>query len=240
MSSGTIIAFVFARGGSTGIPGKNLEEIGGRTLIARAVETARATGLVERVVVSTDDDDIAREAERAGAEIPFMRPPELASSTAAEWMAWQHAVSQEAIGEFDVFLSVPPTAPLRRPDDLVQCVRRYERGDVDLVVSGSKSSRSPYFNMVRSAGSGRVELVSDLANHVVRRQDVPATFDLTTVGYVSSPGHILRSGGVFDGRVGLVCVPRTRAIDIDEPADLEMARFLAARPELLEGDARKV
>ena len=98
MSSGTIIAFVFARGGSTGIPGKNLEEIGGRSLIARAVETARATGLVERVVVSTDDDDIAREAERAGAEIPFMRPQELASSTAAEWMAWQHAVSQEAIG----------------------------------------------------------------------------------------------------------------------------------------------
>lgn len=237
------IAFIFARGGSTGILRKNLQEIDGVSLLGRAVNAAKelkSRGEVQRIVVSTDCEEIAAEAKRFGAEVPFMRPPELASSTASEWNAWQHAVGHESVGEFDRFISVPPTAPLRNVDDLRLCLARYSKGDVDVVVTGSRSARSPYFNMLESGVSGQLQLVKELPSAVSRRQDAPVTYDLTTVAYVTSQSYILNSEGVLKGRAGMVCVPTMRALDIDEPTDLEIARFLASRPELLEGECYEI
>lgn len=231
------LAFIFARGGSTGIVRKNLQEIGGLSLIAWAIRSALGVKEISEVIVSTDDEEIADEAKKHGAIVPFMRPAELASNKASEWKAWQHAVSHPSVGDFDVFISVPPTAPLRTSEDLSCCLKTFHEGDVDIVVTGTESARSPYFNLVKKNNRGLIEVFEKLGGGVTRRQDAPLTFDLTTVAYVSSPQHIMGSTGVFDGDVSLVCVPRLRALDIDEPVDLETARFYFQNPELLDGDS---
>src|SRR4051794_39616334 len=117
-SSPRTIAFVFARGGSKGVPRKNVRAVDGLPLIAYSIRTARASSLVERVIVSTDDEEIASVAREHGAEVPFMRPVHLASDDAPEWLAWRHAVETVGASSFNTFLSVPATSPLRAVEDL--------------------------------------------------------------------------------------------------------------------------
>ena len=223
------LAFIFARGGSKGIPGKNITPLGGKPLIAHSIEQALSHPDIGRVVVSTDDTAIAAVARDYGAEVPFLRPAELASDTASEWLAWQHAVTfcLETGYEFSTFISLPTTAPLRNHQDISACLDRYRIGDVDLVLTGTPAARSPYFNMVKTNGEGLVELAVPGAYR--RRQDAPTLFDLTTVAYVSSPQFILTADSLWAGRVALVTVPRERAIDIDEPLDLYLAECLYQR-----------
>ena len=230
MTSKTI-AFIFARGGSKGIPGKNIALLGGLPLIAHSIRQARACQAIAQVVVSTDDEAIAEVARQQGALVPFLRPAELASDKASEWLAWQHAVSyclrDPSIGPFSVFISLPATAPLRQVQDIDACLKRYGQGDVDMVLTGTPAQRSPFFNMVQQRPDGQVELVMPGQYH--RRQDAPPLYDLTTVAYVSSPEFIMAHQGIWQGRVALVSVPRERAIDIDEPLDLYLAECLYQR-----------
>lgn len=225
------LAFIFARGGSKGIPGKNIALLGDKPLIAHSILLAKAHPLIDDVIVSTDDMAIAQVALEFGAQVPFMRPAELASDTAAEWLAWQHAISACRIdsrwSDFDTFVSLPATAPLRSPEDVTACLDRLNRGDVDLVLTGSPAARSPYFNMVRQDERGLVHLAED--GHYQRRQDAPPLYDLTTVAYAAKADFILQHQGLWQGRVGLVEVPRERAIDIDEPIDLYLAQCLYDR-----------
>jgi len=225
------LAFIFARGGSKGIPGKNIAPLGGKPLIAHSIEMALAHPLIDDVVVSTDDEQIAHVARSYGAKVPFMRPAELASDTASEWLAWQHAVafcrSQPQWQGFSTFISLPATAPLRAAEDVTACLQRLWHQPVDMVLTGTAAARSPYFNMVEQAADGRVSLV--LPGQYQRRQDAPPLFDLTTVAYAADPDFILANQGIWQGRVSLIEVPRERAIDIDEPLDLFMAQCLYER-----------
>lgn len=228
---GPVVAFVFARGGSKGLPGKNVRLLAGKPLIAHAVDTARACARVETVIVSTDDDAIADAARASGAEVPFVRPAELATDSAPEWLAWRHAITWWITnrGPLGTFLSLPATAPLRSVADVDACLDTLQ-GDssLDVVLTGMPASRSPWFNMVKRVADGRVDLVlRDAA--VSRRQDAPAVFDLTTVAYAARPQFLLRADRIFDGNVGLVEVPPERAIDIDTLLDFEFAEFLVAR-----------
>lgn len=227
--SNQTIAFIFARGGSKGIPGKNITPLGGKPLIVHSIEQALTHPDIGRVVVSTDDEAIADVAQKAGAEVPFFRPAELASDSAPEWLAWQHAVRfmQEQGESFSTFISLPATAPLRNHADISACLTRYHCGDVDLVLTGAPASRSPYFNMVRLNDDGLVELA--VPGAYTRRQDAPQLFDLTTVAYVSSPAFILQNTGIWSGRIALVTVPKERAVDIDDPTDLYIAECLYQR-----------
>lgn len=227
------VAFIFARGGSKGIPGKNITSLGGKQLIVHSIEQALTHPAIGRVIVSTDDDAIADVALKAGAEVPFRRPAALASDSAPEWLAWQHAVRfmREQGDLFSTFISLPATAPLRNHADISACLTRHQRGDVDLVLTGTPSARSPYFNMVRLNDDGLVELA--VPGTYTRRQDAPQLFDLTTVAYVSSPDFILQHNSIWAGRIALVSVPKERAIDIDEPIDLYIAECLYQRSQQL-------
>ncbi len=225
------LAFIFARGGSKGIPGKNITPLGGKPLIVHSIELALTHPDIGRIIISTDDDAIADVALKAGAEVPFRRPAALASDSAPEWQAWQHAVRvmQEPGDEFCTFISLPATAPLRNHADISACLARHQCGDVDLVLTGSAASRSPYFNMVRLNDDGLVELA--VPGSYTRRQDAPQLFDLTTVAYVSSPNFILQHNGFWSGRIALVPVPKERAVDIDDPIDLYIAECLYQRSQ---------
>lgn len=226
-----VIALICARGGSKGVPGKNIRPLGGKPLIAWAIDAARAVSRVHRVIVSTDSEQIAAVARDAGADIPFMRPAELAQDTSPEWLVWRHALDYlRSKDEYpDALLVVPTTAPLRSPVDLEHCLDEFEKGQADVVITVTDAHRSPYFNMVKANPDGSVGLVIPPQGTVVRRQDVPAVYDMTTVGYVSRPDFVMTQPGLFAGRVRQVHVPVERALDIDTPLDFQMAEFLVAR-----------
>ena len=219
-------AFVFARDGSKGVPHKNLRLVQGKPLIAHSIEVALAVGIFDRVIVSTDSEKIASAARYYGAETPFIRPSELANDSAPEWLAWQHALKETGriYGLPDVFVSLPATSPLRSADDVVKCVERLSATPVvDIVITGCQSQRNPWYNMARINGEGLAELLLQPDGSIMRRQDAPQVFYLTTVAYAANPAFVLSANEIWDGRVGLVEVPRERALDIDTPFDLHLA-----------------
>lgn len=227
----TIRAFIFARGGSKGVPRKNVQPVGGRPLIAHAIATALACRALGQVLVSTDDDEIATVARAHGADVPFLRPAELASDHASEWLAWRHAIDwvERNEGAFSLFVSLPATSPFRSVDDVERCIALLENSpELDIVVTVKKAERSPYFNMLKRDEHGHARLVISDGDQVLRRQDAPDVFDMTTVAYVARTGFIKDRAGVFDGTVGFIEIPAERAIDIDTPFDLRVAQLLAA------------
>lgn len=229
-----VVGFIFARGGSKGVPRKNIRVLAGKPLIAWSIEAALASRYVQVVVVSTDDVEIAAVARQWGAEVPFLRPPELASDQAPELLAWRHAL--RALDELpgfpapEVFLSVPATSPLRTPQDLDRCVEGLLAGPFDLCLTVKPAARSPYFNQVTLDPAGLARLViPPTQGAVVRRQDAPAVYDITTVAYAARPDYVLNTGAVLAGRITAVQVPEERAMDIDTPLDFEIAEFLMQR-----------
>lgn len=223
-----VIAFIFARGGSKGVPRKNLRLLASKPLLAYAIEAARCSRWIQRVIVSTDDPEIAETARRFGAEVPFMRPPELARDDTPEWLAWRHAISTvQAAGEtFDVFVSVPPTSPLRVAEDVDRCIQELLASDADAVITVREAERNPYFNMVTLDERGYARQVMKQPGTLGRRQDAPTVWDVTTVAYAVRPEFVMSANGLFEGKVRAVVVPRERALDIDTELDLEIAEFL--------------
>ena len=225
------IAFIFARGGSKGLPGKNIRLLCGKPLIAWSIEHALAIPRIARVIVSTDSEDIAEVARKHGAEVPFMRPAELARDDSPEWLAWRHALDYVRTDEGalpDALVSIPATAPLRSSGDVERCLDLFAQGDSDIVITVAAAHRSPYFNMVQRQPDGTMRLVMPLASAIVRRQDAPDVFDMATVAYVANPEFVLQHDGVFDGKVRAVQIPPERAVDIDTFFDFQLAEFLLA------------
>ena len=225
-------ACIFARGGSKGLPGKNIRDFAGKPLIGWAIEQAMALSTVAEVYVSTDSVEIAEIARKHGASVPFIRPIELAMDDSPEWMAWRHMLNFlfERDGKLpDAMLSVPTTAPLRSVSDIQRCLDAFEIGVTDAIVTVTDAHRSPYFNMVKldPTGYAKVVIVSD--QDISRRQDSPSVFDMTTAAYVVDPKFVLEHSGIFEGRVKAVHLPIDRAVDIDTLLDFEIAEFIYLR-----------
>ena len=211
------------------MPGKNIRPLGGKPLIAWSIEQALAVKRIERVIVSTDSAEIAAVAREYGAEVPFIRPAELARDESPEWLAWRHALNylRETTGAFsEVMVSVPTTAPLRLALDIENCLDEYEKGDVDMVITVTEAHRSPYFNMVKTNPDGTVCLVNPPSSAIAHRQDAPVVYDMATVCYVAHPKFIMTHNAMFEGRVKAVNVPVERAIDIDTLLDFQIAECL--------------
>ncbi len=224
-----VVALICARGGSKGLPDKNIRLLAGQPLIARAIGQARAVKRINRVIVSTDTEQIAGVARAAGAEVPYLRPAELAQDDSPEWLVWRHALrflEESEWGRPDALIVVPATAPLRSVTDLERCLDEFEKGGVDVVITVTDAHRSPYFNMVRANADGTVGLVIPPEGPIVRRQDAPVVYDMTTVAYVAAPAFVTTRNGIFEGRVRYVHVPVERALDIDSPLDFRIAECL--------------
>jgi N-acylneuraminate cytidylyltransferase len=222
-------AFIFARGGSKGLPGKNIKPLAGKPLLQYSINSALAAPSIDQVFVSTDDRAIAQIAKIGGA-IVIDRPIELASDTSPEWLAWRHAIEwvQVRYGEFDGFVSLPATSPLRGVEDVENSINQLNNTDADICISVTPANRSPFFNMVKQTESGMVELVNKPQREVVRRQDAPAVFDITTVVYATTPKFILKSYGIFSGKVTSIEIPKERAVDIDDIYDFMLAEAILA------------
>lgn len=228
-----ILGAIFARGGSKGVPRKNIRPLSGKPLIAYAIECAKAVPLIDRVIVSTDDEEIAVVAKQYGAEVPFMRPAELAQDTSPELLAWKHALEtmEKQLGHaVDVLVSVPTTSPLRVPQDVEACLRMLLDSDADIVVTITEAHRSPYFNMVTLDSDKNARLVIPPSGAVLtRRQDAPVVYDMTTVAYAVRAAYVKTTTAVMAGKVKAVIVPKERTLDIDTLLDFEMAECIMRR-----------
>jgi CMP-N-acetylneuraminic acid synthetase len=222
------VVLICARGGSKGLPGKNLKALRGIPLIVRAIRQAQNIERIDRVIVSTDCKEIVRVARDAGADVPFIRPPELARDDSPEWGVWRHAIVHLKEVErtpLDVLMVVPTTAPLRSKEDLESCLDEYEKGQADVVVTVTDAHRNPYFNQVQIGTDGLANLAVQPKRPVTRRQDAPSVYDLTTVAYVVDPEFVMVKDGIFEGHVRTVFVPKDRALDIDTHLDFKIAEL---------------
>lgn len=222
------IALICARGGSKGVPGKNIRLLCGTPLIGWSINIAKKNKRISRVIVSTDSEEIAKTALKYGAEVPFMRPKELAQDESPEWKVWQHAIRYFNSKKYSIdgLIVIPTTAPLRSEEDIDNCIDKFEDSDVDSVITVSDSHRSPYFNMIKNDKNGYSSLVIDKQKKIIRRQDVPEVFDVTTVAYISNPEFVLQYNGIFDGKVQSVYIPPDRSLDIDTPLDFRIAECI--------------
>ena len=223
-----VLATICARGGSKGVINKNIRPLCGKPLIAYTIECARECPAIGHIVISTDSEEIAAIAEDHGQPVPFRRPPELATDSAAKILAIRHAtryVEEHEDYHPDIVVDLDVGAPLRMPQDIVACVDYLEAHDLDAVVTVYESERNPYFNMVEFRGE-RVRLVKQPPSPLVRRQDAPRVYSVSGSVFAFRRDRLMSVIHLFDGRWGGIIVPRERAIDIDSELDLEFVEFL--------------
>lgn len=233
-----VLGVIPARGGSKGLPRKNLLTLGGKTLLELAVASARRSRLITKLIVSTEDDELRAAAERAGAELPFRRPAELATDTASTWDVLRHAVGWLDAHEAwhaDIVVLLQPTTPFRRPEHI--------DGVVDLLVDSSADSAMtirevdyPPYWMVRLAPDGRLSSVIEGGHRYLRRQDTPPVYQ--PAGSV----YALRRETLMTLQT-LLPTPETRgfivdaedSVNIDEWRHFELARAIWERRERASG-----
>lgn len=231
MSVTGFLAIVPARGGSKGVPRKNLRTVGGRSLLARAVESVRESGAADAIVVSTDDAEIAAAARIAGAQVPFVRPVDLASDTATTADVVRHALTQWSQAQGappDWFVLAEPTNPFRRPATVAAAVARARAGGVASVIAVCPLERKPQYIFAKTNGILE-RYVKRPSEEFERRQEMAHLCRLSNVVWVVRTADFLAKGKLLLPPVGYVEVDAVEAINIDDPVDLDFADFLARR-----------
>lgn len=227
------VCTILGRAGSVGVPGKNVRLLGGMPLIVHSIRHARETGLFDAVVVSTDDPEVARIAEDEAVDLIVSRPPEMATSTAGKLPAIRHAVAEaeRIVGQkFDIVVDIQPTSPLRLPEDIVAAVELLEsKGKHVNVVTGCKSHKSPYFDLVEAGTESFVRLVATVPRALPRRQDAPATFDLNGAVYAWWRERLEKTESAIAEYTMIHVMPPERSIDIDTEVDFALAELLYER-----------
>jgi CMP-N-acetylneuraminic acid synthetase len=226
-----IVCVIGARGGSKGLPGKNIRPLLGKPLIAWSIEQARACREISRVVVSTDSEAIAAVAREYGADVPFMRPSPLADDTAGKWSVWQHALDaceRHYQSPIDVFVDLDCTSPLRDVEDISGAIVQFLAARVDAVFSVCEARKNPYFNMLEVV-DGCQRLSKSLPNPIVRRQDAPRVLEHVASIYVLAPDYIRRGTGLLSGCTQGYDIGQAKSLDIDSDFDFELVAYLMSR-----------
>lgn len=225
----SVLCTICARGGSKGVKNKNIKELNGKPLIAYTIEQAKASGLFDHIVISTDSDDIARVAQEYGAEVFFKRSAEMASDTAGKLDVIKDAfIRSEAYyqKQYDYLVDLDATAPLRSVDDIKDSFAQFLKDNNDNLITAMPSRRSPYFNLVEVSNDSNVTLSKKLDTSIVRRQDAPKSYDMNASIYIWKRDSILNDNTLFLDKTGLYVMPEERSIDIDTKLDFEFVEFL--------------
>jgi len=221
-----ISVFIFARGGSKSIKNKNLKKLAGISLVEHSIKLATKIKLINHIYLSTDSEKIINSVKKYNIKI-IKRPKKLATDTSNEFDAWKHAIkfAEKNNDNFEIFISLPPTAPLRKFKDIENCINLLS-DKTDIVLTSYKSNHNPWFNMVSINKNNEARLISKIDNFIPNRQKYNNIYNLATVAYVAKKNYIKNSLNVFQGRVKSLVLPKERSIDIDDPIDLIIAKKL--------------
>jgi len=207
-----VLAVIPARGGSKGIPGKNMKRLGGLTLVGRATQLAVSLDWIDQVIVSTDDPGIAAEVVRQGGQAPFLRPDHLASDTASSDDMWRHAwrAAEDHYGrQFDVSLLLEPTSPLRQAADLTAAMEALFTGTHSAAVTVSPTPAHYAPHKTLTVGSeGRVGFLVEDGARFARRQEVPALYHRNGLCYALRRSSISMIRLNWSSRNGCSCARR--------------------------------
>ena len=224
-----VCAIIPARGGSKGIPRKNITDLAGRPLIAYSIDHARASRRVERVIVSTDDDEIARIAESCGAEVPFRRPPDLAGDTVLDLPVFEHALhwlQEHERDEPEIIVHLRPTAPLRPAGQIDAMIEQLEaHAGADSIRSVSRPGPHPW-RMFTIGNDGYLHALLEGVHpqpYLLRRQELPDVFWYNAVTDVTRRRTILEKHSMTGERILPFVIDARDVVDIDEPDDLLIA-----------------
>lgn len=228
-----ILGTICCRGGSKGVKGKNIRPLKGKPLIEYTVEAALASGLINDVIVSTDNELIAGAATKAGIKTIIWRPAELASDTASKWPVFIHAVEtyQQLTGtQVDYLVDMDVTVPLKTSSDIDGAITAaLADAEAGVIITGYEPERNPYFNMMEVREDGFAEIVKKSAKPIVRRQDAPQVYSLTPAAYVVKKETLYTVEHWSNAICKIYPIPRHRAIDIDTEIDFDIVEFLINR-----------
>lgn len=225
-----VLGLVPARGGSKGIPRKNIKPLAGRPLLTYTVEAALAADRLDRVVLTTDDEEIAALGKALGLDVPFLRPRELAEDDTPMLPVVQHAL-RALVSEGDQYEAVcllQPTNPLRPPDLIDRCVGLLEGGDADAVVTVTRipSEHNPHWAFVQD-GTGYLNIATGEEQPITRRQDLPPAFHREGSVYLTRVPVVL-AGSLYGRRLLGLEVAADDNVNLDDPADWARAEQLLA------------
>lgn len=227
-----ILVVIPARGGSKRLPGKNIRNLNGKPLISYAIKAAIGSKFADRIIVSTDDKKIALTAKKYGAEVPFMRPAELASDTAMPQQVLQHAVKffqENKNFKPDIIVMIQPTSPLVQSADVDEAVKKMISKKKNTCVSVSEISQRPEW-MYRLEMKKPELFIKKNKPMAQRSQELPKLGVLNGAVYVMKYNSLMQKGILIDNSsVCLYVMPKERSVDIDELFDLELAEFLMSR-----------
>ena len=217
-----VLAVVPARGGSKGLPHKNILDLAGRPLIAWTIAAAEDSALIDRCVISTDDEEIAAVARKHGGDVPFMRPTELAGDTAETFGALEHALQQ--LPGYDILVTLQPTSPLRIADDIDQALLEMQKHGAPCCISVVEPSKSPYWSYRINDENHLVPLM-DTEYSTRRRQDLPPSYVPNGAVYATRVDWLRQHrSSRCESTVPLI-MPKERSIDIDSAFDLKVAEL---------------
>lgn len=228
----TILCVIGARGGSQGLPGKNVRPLLGKPLIAWSIGQALATPEIDHVVVSTDSQAIADAALAAGATVPFLRPDDLSGGAVGKFQVWQHAltVCEAEYGEsFEAVVDLDCTNPLRDVADISAAIAQFRAGQthgLDAVFSVCEARKNPYFNLVEPDAKGALRMSKTLGATVVARQEAPPVYEHVASLYVLSPDYLRKASHLLDGHAEGYDIGQSKSFDIDSEFDYRIVEYL--------------
>lgn len=227
-----VLCIIPARGGSKGLPGKNIKKLSGKPLITYSIEQARDSKYIDRVIVSTDSREIADISEKYGAEVPFMRPKKYAEDNSSIFDVLLHAMDRLEKKEkysFDILVLLHVTAPLRNSEDIDNCIELLVKKDADNIFSVTPANRNPYFNMVEVSKDGKVRLIKK--GSFATRQSAPEVFDMNASIYVWWKDILKKKKRTLLENSHIYIMPKERSVDIDDAIDFKIAETLLKEAE---------
>jgi CMP-N,N'-diacetyllegionaminic acid synthase len=235
-TSGAVVGIIPARGGSKGLPQKNIRLVRGKPLISYTIETALACPTLDRVIVSTDDLSIAEIAHEAGAEVPFLRPQELAQDITHTPPVIAHAVQyiEEHEGyRVDLAVTLQPTSPLRRKEHINKAVETLQQDpSLDSVMTVCQAELPPFWMMQLEEGK-LIPFINDGVDYfLLERQQLPPVYHPSGAVYVTRRKLLLEEGVIIGKRVGAVIMDEVSSLDVDTPLDVKILEYVLAEKEM--------
>jgi CMP-N,N'-diacetyllegionaminic acid synthase len=235
-----ILAVVPARGGSKGIPLKNLQPVLGVPMVARVGEVLRALPMIDRAVVSTDHDEIARVAEAAGIAAPFRRPDGISGDRIGDWDVLNHALNEaerlDAVA-YDIVVMLQPTSPLRRPEHVRAAVEMLVEGNWDAVWTLSETDSKNHPLKQLTVAEGALDYYDPAGKAIIARQQLKPVYHRNGIAYAITRDCLLKQGAIMGRRTGGLVLDG-HFVSIDTEWDIALAELIMRRQGWHEGPAK--
>lgn len=227
-----ILFLIPARGGSKGVPGKNIKSLGGKPLINYALDAVKPLTTIENICVSTDAEDIKAVVEANGVSVPFIRPAYLAEDNSGTYEVCLHAIEfYEKQGRFfDVLVILQPTSPFRTTDNIREALQIFTE-ELDMVVSVKETKANPYTVLFEEDNDGY--LAKSKQGNFTRRQDCPRVWEYNGAIYVINIASLKRSPLNQFRKIRKYVMEEAESVDIDTPLDWEFSEFLINKKPFL-------